>query len=285
MKSAAARRTGLALVFITTSTVAAAVAMLPSCDGPPSKTCFGDRVNALGVAEDAGPNRECTTCLQTKSAPRACCDAVGACDEDPDEQCVPSFQAAHLCVVDGGSSEESRCQGLLTNDRSKALYACMQSNCARECQLPSCHLDPAVILFFNPACDDCVGRGCCETINSCYEDRRCKLIVECTTKHCPRTLGPWMTSLGEGGPEVIAAARDGVCAGQEVPGRGDATACLERCLDDFAPGGERGTEDDRNTRCLAFGVYACAARSGCGPTCTRPDAGAYSGTDDWPEDD
>ena len=275
---------GLALVFFATSIVTGVISMLPSCDGPPAKTCFADRVNALGADGDAGPDRACRTCLQTKNAPKACCDAVGACDEDPTKECVPSFQAAHRCVLEGGPSEESRCKGLLTNEKSKTLYACMRSNCGTECKVPSCDVDPAVTLFANPACDDCIGGSCCETINECYEDRRCKLIVECITKNCPRTLGPSMTLLGEADPATIESVREGVCTGKDVPGGVGTGACLQRCLDDFAPSGDRGTTDDQNARCLAFGVYACGAKASCGPKCMRPDAGAYSGASEWPED-
>ncbi len=279
------RKRVMVLVFVTMSIVTAGVSMLPSCGGPPDKTCFADRVNALGVSEDAGPNRACTTCLQTKNAPKACCDAVGACDEDPEKECVRDFQAAHLCVVDGGASEESRCKGLLTNEKSKTLYACMRSNCGPECGVPSCDLDPAVILFANPVCDKCMGGSCCEKINTCYRDRGCKLIVECIAKNCPRTLGPSMTSLGGAGPDTIESIRKAVCTGTDVPEGPGVSACLQRCLDDFAPTGELGTTDDLNARCLAFGVYACGAEASCGPKCMRPDGGPYSGSGEWPEDD
>lgn len=275
---------GMALLFVATSLVTLVVSMLPSCGGPPEKTCFADRVNALGATDDAGPNRRCTTCLQTKNAPKACCDAVGACTDDPENKCVSSVQAAHRCVLEGGASEESRCKGLLTNDKAKTLYSCMRSNCADECEVPSCDLDPGVILFANPVCDRCLGGSCCESINACYGQRRCKQIVECITTNCPRTLGPSMTILGNAGAEVIETVRQAVCEGKDVPGGEGSGACLQRCLDDFAPRDERGTIDDLNARCLAFGVYACGAKAGCGPKCLRPDGGSY-GTGAWPEDD
>lgn len=277
---ASASKTGLAIVFTMASIVTGLIAMLPSCNGPPSKTCFADRVNALGVDEDAGPDRVCTTCLQTKNAPNACCDAVGACDEDPEKLCVPSFQAAHRCVIEGGASEESRCRGFLTNDRAKTLYACMRSNCGSECRVPSCDLDPDVGVLVNRACDGCMGGRCCEKINECYRDRRCRNVVECIVQKCPRTLGPSMTALGAAGPEAIERVRQGVCSGESVPGDTGPGPCLQRCLDDFAPGGDEGTTDDQNARCLAFDVYACGAQAGCGPKCEPP-----SDPDEpWPED-
>lgn len=274
-------------LFLATGIVTALLTSLPSCDGPPDKTCFASRVNALTEPDAAGPSRACSVCLQSKNAPKACCDAVGACDEDPTKKCVPSFQAAHLCVVDGGRSAESRCKGMLEGERASALYACMRSNCGPECGVPSCDLDPAVVLFANPSCDRCMGGGCCEQINACYGDRRCKLTLECITKNCPRTLGPSMTELTDAGPDVIRRLRDAVCTPGSQPAPGDVGpgACLQRCLDDFAPGPEGGgTSDDFGARCLAFGVYACGAESNCGPSCARPDAGPYSGTGEWPED-
>ncbi|HVH45555.1 MAG TPA: hypothetical protein VM925_24545 [Labilithrix sp.] len=280
----ATRRVVLLLAGLTVL-LASVVSALPSCGGPPDKTCYADRVNALGVEEDAGPQRECTNCLQAKNAPKACCDAVGACDEDPSKECAPSFKAAHLCLVEGGPSEESRCKGLLTNDRSKNLYSCMRANCGRECRIPSCDVDPAVVLFANPGCDSCVGGACCEQINKCYGSRRCKLIVECITTHCTRTLGRSMTDLGLVPPEELAAVRNAVCSGQnDVEGGSGPGACLERCLDDFAPSGDGGTADDYSARCDAFEVYACGARAKCGPKCMRPDSGPYSGEEEWPED-
>jgi len=279
-----ASRTGLAVVFAVTSLVTCVISTLPSCGGPPSKTCFADRVNAFGIDDDAGPHRACTNCLQTKNAPKACCDAVGACDEDPEKECVPSFQAAHRCVIEGGASEESRCRGLLTSEKAKTLYSCMRSNCGSECGVPSCDLAPDVGVFVNPGCDSCMGGGCCEKINECYLDRRCRNVVECIVRKCPRTLAPSMTALGESGAEGIELVRQGVCSGQLVPGDTGPGPCLQRCLDDFAPGGDEGTTDDQNARCLAFGVYACGAQAGCGPRCEVPDGGAFSGDEEWPED-
>ncbi|MBN9162142.1 MAG: hypothetical protein BGO98_08930 [Myxococcales bacterium 68-20] len=273
----------LALVFTGCSLVIGVVSALPSCNGPPDKTCFADRVHALGVDEDtdAGPDRACTRCLQTRNAPNACCDAVGACDEDPTKQCVPAFQAAHRCVIDGGPSEEARCKALLTNGESKRLYACMRSNCGKECNVPSCDLRTDVDLIVKPECDNCMGGFCCEKINACYESRRCKVILECITKHCPRTLGPAMTRFALAPAELQDAGSKAVCEG--VPSSGDdgPGACLQRCLDE----GDRGTEDDQRARCLAFGVFECGAKAGCGAKCVQPDAGPYSGDGPWPEED
>jgi hypothetical protein len=270
------RARGLVLAALLLGGTGVGVSALPSCGGPPSKTCYGDRVSALGAKDDAGPNVECTTCLQSKNAPNACCDAVGACEDDPANQCVASFQATHRCLVEGGVSEEARCKALLTNDKAKTLYACMRSNCGKECGVPSCDLDPAVVLLGDPTCDRCIGGVCCDTINACYKQRGCKLVVECVAQHCPHTLGPALVALAQAG---ASAAKDAVCAGQ-APALAEG-ACVQRCFDDFAPSGDAGTDD---ARCLAFGVLACGADAQCGPRCVRPDAGPYSSGDTWPED-
>ena len=278
------QRSGLAIVFLATGLVTGVISALPSCDGPPGKTCFADRVNVLGVSEDAGPSKECTTCLQTRNAPHACCDAVGSCDDDPDKQCVPAFQATHRCVIEGGATAEPRCKSLLTNDRSKSLYSCMRTNCGRECGVPSCDLDPAVVLFENPTCDSCVGSACCDKINACYKDRTCKLVIECITEHCPNTLGPSMSAFGSAASDARSETSTAVCAGKPFPDGNIIPAhdCLQRCLDDFAPSGDAGTPDDQTARCLAFGVFACGAGASCGAACT---GGPYNGNQPWPEDD
>lgn len=247
-----------------------------ACDGPPEKTCYADHVNALGAEGDAGPQRDCTVCLQTKNAPKACCDAVGACDEDPSQQCATSFKAAHACVADGGANEESRCKALLTNDLSKNLYACMRGTCGKECGIPSCTLEPGVPLIANAQCDSCVGGACCERINTCNGNRRCKLIFDCITTSCMASFGTSMTELALASPDERRAARDGVCGGGPAPA-GD--ACLQRCLDDFASGGPSATPDDLEARCEAFDVYACGAEASCGAKCIAPDAGEQQDAD------
>jgi hypothetical protein len=254
---------------------------LPACNGPPDKTCYADHVNALHVEGDAGPEHDCVTCLQTKGAPHACCDAVGACDEDPKKECVPSIKATQECVMDGGASEEERCKDLLTNDRSKTLYQCMRDTCGAECHVPHCNLEQSVILFANPTCDRCVSGSCCDPINKCYGNRRCKLAVECIATHCTATVGPSMSEVGALPPEQRAAQRNAICNGADAVGvSGD--RCLQECLDEFAPLAG-GTKSDREARCEAFDVYACAAEANCGPKCDQPDSGPYAPGGTWPD--
>jgi hypothetical protein len=253
--------------------VAGGVASLPSCTGLPDKTCFGDHVNALRTADDAGPDQECTTCLQ-----RQCCDRVGQCAED--EACVTGFRSAQSCVVERGRSEEGNCKASLTTPASENLYKCTREKC-QVCGLPSCTIDQAVLLIATPTCDRCMGGACCGELNACYQSRGCKLIIECITKHCPRTLGPQMQGLGEAPPQVIAQAQTEFCD-RKTDSIAQPGPCLQRCLDDFAP--PDGTRDDLEARCLAFKVYACGAQAKCGPKCDQSDAGPYSGEGAWPED-
>jgi hypothetical protein len=253
-----------------------AVALLPSCSALPGKTCFAERVNVYSKTPDAGPEPGCTTCLQS----RACCDAVGACDDD--QACIDGFRATHACVIDGGPSEEARCKRSLTTDTSRQLYDCMRGNCASSCGVPDCTLDKAVILIANPACDRCMGGACCKPINDCYGIRQCKLAMECITTRCDG-LGPSMTALGLAPHDRIEAIRASICAGTDDPA-GVPDPCLAQCLDEFAPRGDAGTPDDQAARCLAFSVYACGAEAQCGPSCDRPDSGPYASQVQSPPD-
>lgn len=252
---------------------ASSVTTLPSCDGPPDKTCYADHVNGLGTEQDAGPNGACTSCLQTQNAPNSCCDVVGACDEDPTHECADSVKAAHRCVIAGGQSEESRCKGLLKNDRAKAVYQCMHNICGSACRVPSCELNQAVPLLVNATCDSCVGGACCDDINKCYAsgNRRCKLIVECIATQCASTLGSSLTAFEMLPPEQRQLLHDAVQNGNAVPDT--AGSCLQRCFDDFAPRGDGATGDDLDARRGAFAVYECGAQARCGTKCALPDAG------------
>jgi hypothetical protein len=272
----------LGLLFVAASVAIGVISALPSCNGLPNKTCFAERVNGLGVTEDSGPSRACTSCLQSKGAPHACCDAVGACDEDPEKKCVDEFKTAHLCVLDGdgGASKESECRSHLTGERSRTLYTCMRSNCAEECGgIPSCDLASEVALFGSSECDTCVSNSCCERRNECQQNRQCRFVVECISNHCPRTLGSSMTTLGLLSADARREAKEAVCSGKPLPDGDASTACIQRCLDEF----DRGTPDDQTARCLAFGVFACGAEASCGSKCV--DAGASSDQGVWPEDD
>ena len=233
-----------------------AVAVLPACDIP-SKTCSGEQVNALET--DAGePEPSCTRCIQS-----SCCDAVGTCDADP--ACVVSFKDAHACVIANGAGEESRCTTNLTPP-ARTLYTCMRKSCGgATCRVPSCDVDRAAGLIVNPECDRCIGGACCEAINTCYGDRRCKLIIECIIGKCQATLGTSLEQLGLATQAVRDQLRNDVCTGRAPAGGPD--ACLTQCITDFAPVDGRGTTDDQSARCRAIEVFTCGAGAKCGRKC------------------
>jgi hypothetical protein len=250
------------------------IVLLPACNDLPGKTCCGDHLNARRSAPDAAPDEACTTCLQGP----ACCDRVGDCDED--KGCVESFQATHLCVLEGGAPAEARCMSNLKSN-SRDLYGCMRDNCAEQCGVPHCKLAPEVVLFSTPSCDRCMGPACCDAINECYGNRQCKLIVECVTNHCKNTLGPALVQLASAPPGTVDRVLQENCADDAAaasPAVGP-TACIARCLDEFAP-----TQEDHRGRCLAFTVFACGVHQSCGPACSGADAGAYASGETWPED-
>jgi hypothetical protein len=246
---------------------AAVVVAAPACDLP-GKTCQGSLVHALladgGDPHVTGPaEATCTGCIQSN-----CCDLVGACQED--SECIASFKDAHRCVIENGPGEESTCTTNLV-PRARALYGCMRERCGGPtCRVPNCDVDPAAVLVVTPECDRCVTGACCEQINSCYADRRCKLIIECITNDCAPTLAQSMTVLGSLSAEARETVRKDVCAGRAP--QGDPDRCLQQCLNAFAPGGEQGTADDQSARCLAFGVFTCSSGAQCGKKCALPES-------------
>jgi hypothetical protein len=251
----------------------AAALALPSCSDIPNKTCFADQVHAF-IDEAGTKNVECSRCLQTKGAPEACCDLVGACQDDPTKGCSNEIQAAHQCVLEGGAAQESLCKGHLQSQASKDLYACMRGKCAGECGVPSCDVDPSVVLLASPTCDTCIGGSCCTEINACYKNRRCKLALECIIHDCGAELGTGMEQLSQAGANAIQAARDSIC-NNGAPPRAGITQCVLNCIGSFTHT-DGGTSDDIDARCRAFEVYACGANHQCGPSCVS-EAGSDDG--------
>jgi len=64
-----------------------------------------------------------------------------------------------------------------------------------------------------PACDTCLGQGCCEEDNACGNDAQCMSVVECMSGCEP----------GEGGDAAVDASAD-------------STACLDACAQRFPAG-------------------------------------------------
>jgi hypothetical protein len=292
----------------TTATRMTPVVMLPSCEGLPQKTCFGDR--ATGLYNEAGtPDESCAACMQQSH----CCDAVGFCDETPG--CMEELRRAHACVLDGGPGKEADCLitlGSSRSSRSRAAYDCMRLNCGdtnpekAACKISNCNVNPAVVLLANPGCDKCLGGSCCQEVNACYGDRRCKLALECIVTNCRPTLGREMSVFANIPPTQAQLVRGFVCglpdggrldpdqvfpdAGFRGPPQEDGGGpdfinpaflggeCVGNCLQAFAP---TNNPDDINARCLAFNVYTCGARSGCGEECNAPpdDGGTEASTD------
>ncbi len=265
------------------------VVPLAACNSLPNETCFGQRVNGLGI--DAGtPDATCTSCLQDQ-----CCDEVGACQDDPG--CRDAFRSAHQCVSVRGPGAESECISPLLGPttQGRRLYNCMRGRCGglvaaeAPCGVSNCVPDKAIVLLASPTCDRCLSGSCCKEMNECYTDRRCKLAVECIVTDCKASLGGDMSRLGSLEPkELIEEIRVAVCAGGDLvldasaaeqsasnpllAGDQAGGACIQECLFKFAPT-LRGTADDANARCLAYNVFACGAALGCGAACT-PDGGA-----------
>jgi hypothetical protein len=275
------------VVLVAIAVAGGALIALPSCEGLPSKTCFGEHANAL-TAEGGAAVASCTSCLQEK-----CCDLVGRCDEQ--QGCIAAFRTAHKCVLDNGPDDESRCidplggKGQLGRD----LYDCMRARCGAgrvpdaPCGISSCNADPSVVLFATPRCDRCISGSCCQEVNECYADRRCKLALECILRDCKDTVGGDMSAFADAGAAAVRAVLDSACAvnpgnvGALVGGR-----CIVACVEAFAPF-DGGTADDRRARCLALGTYACGAEHACGPECAPApppppdgDAGAETGPPD-----
>lgn len=264
----------IALSIIAVALTRLPTLMLPACEIP-DKTCFGEHITAL-TEDGGGPSILCSRCLQDQ-----CCDLVGACDEE--SGCVDKVKAAHACLLERGPSEESRCVSVLggSETRSRRLYDCMRQKCgsddwrASDCRLSSCKVEPSVVLLSTPTCDQCFGGSCCAEVNRCYGNRRCKLAIECIVRDCRATLGQEMSAFGAIGDEVLDQVRRLVCedstdidAATVVPNNGlVAAACVTHCLTEFAPF-DGGTSDDAIARCLAYDVYACGAKSSCGPACT-----------------
>lgn len=282
MRRAIVVATGVLVALATLAPPAVVSVATVACNSLPDGVCFADRVNGL-VLDGGVTSRACTSCLQQK-----CCDQVGVCQDDP--ACANTFREAHRCVTEAGAGSESECTSPLLSSAtpSRQLYDCMRSNCGgpvapeAPCGISNCDVDEAVVLLANARCDRCLSGSCCQELNECYKDRRCKLTVECIVHECRAELGADMNVLTAAGLDTIRAVRSAVCQGSDLVLDGDVVedvadaavtgACIERCLVEYAPF-VNGTADDANARCRAFEVFACGAANRCGDPCTEPDAG------------
>jgi hypothetical protein len=227
-------------------------------DPIPNQECNGDKV--VYDSPPAGQRNECAQCLELK-----CCDDVGDCSGNA--SCNTAFKRSHECVRKDFSKEVACVSGL--EEAPRRLYNCMRTGCANECSVPSCVIAPTVQQLGVPQCDRCVTSNCCAEINRCYENRRCKLALECMVRECARELGPAIAELGSRPPNAIDELARGYCNPDGgifgVPNQGP-PPCISRCILDFTTG----ENEDQLARCSVVGIYACSAKGGCGAACTPP---------------
>lgn len=256
------RAFALLFVFAVVLSTMSVLGTQSSCANVPNNTCSGERVNVLlDLDSGSDPRRDdCTRCMQRQE----CCDRLGACGDD--ETCVANFKAMQRCELERGATADKECRRLLADDKSLALYTCVRKPCGVSCGIPSCDLDQAVTLFGTAECDSCITGACCTEINACYTNRQCKLFLECITDHCPKSLGPSLDAFGKLDAGAIDALTTSICSGQNIAV--DTGACLARCFSEYVLPADGGNDpDDRAAGCLALNVYACGAKSGCGPRC------------------
>ncbi len=258
----ASRRLILASVF---AGGAAALAFGPACEVFTRETCNAGDLVALGDTRSA----VCKECLERA----ATCDTVGRCNDVAG--CTLGVHEAHACVLDAGKrafEKERTCLGGL-NETATTTYSKMRESCGSECALPVCKVTTSTIQFGDSTCDRCITGACCEEINRCYENRTCKLILECIVRECGKPLGPDTvpsqldpcTGLAAGGPPPAFDAGD-VDGGDG----GTRTDCLRTCLTRYAdheprPPGDIQPKD--SAQCLAYTVRTCAFATGCGAQC------------------
>jgi hypothetical protein len=259
---------GIALLLAVASV---AVAAAPACNlSLPRQACVAETVTLRSAAAEVDG---CGDCVESR-----CCDPTGACQRI--EGCGGEVGATLACVVGGGASriEEPNCRPLLQSEAAVATYDCIADQCAAECNLPTCRLDPSVPGILNARCDRCFESRCCDVIASCAAERKCKLALECVLTRCePDIVG----AIGQGGDAARALAE--IACAAEPPPLGVAP-CVQECLDTFAPTRARGgTLEDQRALCEIMRVYACGVGSDCGPLCQQylepiaRDAGDASG--------
>ena len=234
----------------------------------PSGTCRGVVLNA--AAETASqPLQACTDCLELAPS----CDAVGRCNDDVSNTCIPRVKAMHRCMLESGvrgAEQERQCEASnLVDELSKSTYETMRTNCGAECGLQVCRVESAVAQLGSPACDKCITGACCGTINTCYANRTCKLILECIAK-CPDPF------------EVVGGGVD-PCAAPDAatgpPPPDDAPGCIGSCIRQFQEHEQLRPDNPANSAaCLSFSIQACARAANCQSACAPPPV-AEAGTD------
>lgn len=229
----------------------------------------------LDSKRDPGQSDDnCSRCLEDH-----CCDFVGRCERQAG--CATIVHDAQKCVLAAklhGASEESACAKHLPEVKeADDAYRCMRSECGAQCGLPACKVDKAALLIRNAQCDRCFAGGCCAPLNRCYENRACKLMLECIINRCGSELGAALADRMAGPPDGSVDIAAAVC-GDPPPQNTGIPQCLQTCLctyqhnDPGLPPPGLALQPVN----LAYAVYACGKEAECGNVCSQgpDDAGA-----------
>jgi len=260
------------LASVLTACAALALAAAFSCKtfDLPAETCDPQ---TLDSKRDPGQSDDdCSRCLEDH-----CCDVVGRCERQPG--CAPIVHDAQKCVLAAklkGASVESECAKHLPEIKeADDAYRCMRSGCGAQCGLPVCKVDKAALLIRNAKCDGCFTGGCCAPLNRCYENRACKLMLECIINRCGTELGPALKEPSGGVPDGggdVAALCDAPVQNAGIP------ECLRTCLCTYRENdpGLPPPEVALRPINLAYAVYECGKEAECGEPCVLgpDDAGA-----------
>ena len=291
--------------FAATASLVLAAAFSCKTFDLPAETCDPAPLDARHGLQS---ENDCSRCLEDQ-----CCDAVGVCDRKPagtppdkHPSCAKIVSDTHRCVLEAGvngASDENHCAtvaGLtaleeggtdggttLVNPEADSAYRCMRGRCGAQCGLPVCKVDKAALLIRNADCDRCYAGGCCLDLNRCYENRACKLMLECIIGECGSDLGMAGTeggapSLPEGGapgqPGGAGAVPDIERTCTEKPKDFPAGQCVLNCLCRFRKNDEGLPPTDPTAApfVLAKKVFDCGQAANCGEACALPpaDAGA-----------
>ncbi len=177
----------------------------------------GDEPAPIPACGYASPVAACTSCAQT-----SCCDALGACEGDPDCRgyvgCVAGCRNDPECTT---KCRQARPKGVL---RSAAVDSCLAARCSRACGL-ACggYVGPTAL------CTACVEGKCCSESTACLANADCVELVACE-RTCSAVDSPCLARCERERPNGITLARAlGTCAETSCT-----TSCLPshwRCLD------------------------------------------------------
>jgi hypothetical protein len=266
-------------VRLLSNVIAVAVAVLlataSSCKtfDLPAETC-----NPSTLFTRPEPSKgDCGRCLEDE-----CCDAVGVCERTGG--CVKIVSDTQKCVIqqnaDGLSLEKGCAEGSkltavtqdgnLENPAADGAYRCMRSNCGAQCGLPVCQVDKAALLIRNAKCDGCFAGKCCEPLNGCYDNRACKLMLECITSTCGNELGKALDEpVGDAGAHPGTANEIAALCGEPPVLPPGMPECVRTCLCRYHTNDQALPPSDLALLPvnLAQAVYVCGKTARCGHDC------------------